>query len=450
MNDERRRPDQEALDDLIRDLAQGHNEPPPTPRDAIWNRIEATRQAAARPRWRSPWIWLPAAALYWDAFARYRMGKRQHLHRAVELLEMQHLRYPQALTLVEADELAIRIKGKLAELGDAGAAYQVAREAEKLAQVEILHLAEAVERERSLTREEREALRKEHAEQEMRVMALNALMNMDSGRAMPILIKVLENHENEPELRTHALSILGMCEDRESHETLLKVIREDPDADVREMAVFWFSQYPSPDNLKVLKKLLAEEEHPGIREQALFAIAQSDDEEALVVLRDLARDSKADPEAREQAIFWIGQRGDDESLDILKGLYSDLDGIEAKERVLFSVAQADEGDVDWLLGVVRDKREPVELRGRALFWAGQVDDVPVKVILDFYRDAEDPDIKKQALFTLANAGGDEAVEQLMKIAREEKDPELRTMAVFWVGQSDHPKAAEFLEEIINK
>lgn len=64
MNDERRRPDDETLDDLIRDLARNHNEPPPTPRDAIWSRIEATRRAEGRPRWRSPWIWLPAAALF--------------------------------------------------------------------------------------------------------------------------------------------------------------------------------------------------------------------------------------------------------------------------------------------------------------------------------------------------------------------------------------------------
>jgi len=92
MNDERRRPDQEALDDLIRDLAQGHNEPPPTPRDAIWNRIEATRQAAARPRWRSPWIWLPAAALFLLALG-IGIGRdtlRQDAEKALAEQELEH------------------------------------------------------------------------------------------------------------------------------------------------------------------------------------------------------------------------------------------------------------------------------------------------------------------------------------------------------------------------
>ncbi len=65
MNDHRDNSPDDALDDLIAQLAREHNSPPPTPRDAIWTRIEASRAGdRERRRWTSPWIWLPAAALF--------------------------------------------------------------------------------------------------------------------------------------------------------------------------------------------------------------------------------------------------------------------------------------------------------------------------------------------------------------------------------------------------
>ncbi len=67
MNDPRdERPD-DALDELISRLSREHNQPPPTPADAMWARIEAQRglgRGTKKLRWTSPWIWLPAAALF--------------------------------------------------------------------------------------------------------------------------------------------------------------------------------------------------------------------------------------------------------------------------------------------------------------------------------------------------------------------------------------------------
>lgn len=65
MNDSRDKHNEDALDELIVRLAREQDPPPPTPRDAIWARIEATRAGEKKPRrWASPWIWLPAAALF--------------------------------------------------------------------------------------------------------------------------------------------------------------------------------------------------------------------------------------------------------------------------------------------------------------------------------------------------------------------------------------------------
>ena len=53
-------------DRLIHKLAQDFNDPPATPREEIWSKIERRRREQKRAsRWRvvrSPWLWMPAAA----------------------------------------------------------------------------------------------------------------------------------------------------------------------------------------------------------------------------------------------------------------------------------------------------------------------------------------------------------------------------------------------------
>jgi len=61
----RDRIDESRLDALIRDALPDYHRPPAAPRDRLWARIEAeraAREARPRPVWRSPWLWLPAAA----------------------------------------------------------------------------------------------------------------------------------------------------------------------------------------------------------------------------------------------------------------------------------------------------------------------------------------------------------------------------------------------------
>jgi hypothetical protein len=65
MNDQREREDDARLDAILRDALRDYHRPPATPSDRLWARIEAERAAREgrpRPVWRSPWLWLPAAA----------------------------------------------------------------------------------------------------------------------------------------------------------------------------------------------------------------------------------------------------------------------------------------------------------------------------------------------------------------------------------------------------
>jgi hypothetical protein len=54
--------DDDRIDDLLRDATRGYNEPPDVPREEMWQRIQAGRQASV-PKFRPRWIpWAAAAA----------------------------------------------------------------------------------------------------------------------------------------------------------------------------------------------------------------------------------------------------------------------------------------------------------------------------------------------------------------------------------------------------
>lgn len=384
-----------------------------------------------------------ADALYWEAFSRSRRAAGDDLEQALELLADLQADFPKAEHLADARELALRLETQLAKSGDAAAAYRVTREAEELA----AQLAQT-------DRQKRRGAKSDpaQAELELRMTALNALMQMDSARALPILKKILaERTAGGAELRARALFILAQHEDPEVPALLVRTVREDPDPEVRKSAIFWLGQVDSPEAMGALKGVLADPKTDAeSRDQALFAISQQEGDEALAVLRQVARDPKVDAESRGRAIFWIGQRGGQQSATTLRELYGQLEDAEVKEQVLFAASQSGEAMQGWLLEVARNPKESLPLRCRAIFWAGQLGAVPAADIYSLYQPNADRELKEQVLFALSQQESDEAAEKLMQIVRQEQDPELRTMAVFWIGQSNHPRAAEFLEEIINK
>ena len=181
---------------------------------------------------------------YWEAFARYRTGDTRELEVALDLLDNQERRYPNAATREDARSLAVLIRGKLAERGNAGAAQNITEQASQQGCPE--------------------------EEDDVRVMALNALLNMDSDRALPILEQVLQRRDAcSVELRRKAVWLISQQDSYETAAILLDVVRGDPDSEVREQAVFWLSQVDNEEAVAALDSLLMESDDRADRKSVV-------------------------------------------------------------------------------------------------------------------------------------------------------------------------------------
>ena len=293
--------------------------------------------------------------------------------------------------------------------------------------------------------------RERQREIEMKMTALNALMNMNPEKALPLIKKLLASREEgSSALREQALFILAQYDDEEAEQVLIEVLKNDPDPEIQARAVFWLGQSESEEGLNAIVEIALKSDDESLRENAVFALSQHDSDRAADLLKGIARDKKSSDQIRGKAIFWLGQRDDEGAMEFLRDLYAELEEEDVKEQVLFAVAQNGDEDesLDWLVTIAKDKGESMRLRTRAIFWAGQMGELPVDALGSLYEDLEDREMKEQIVFALSQQDSDGAITLLMEIARKETDVELKTNIIFWIGQSDDPRSAEFLEEII--
>ena len=174
----------------------------------------------------------------------------------------------------------------------------------------------------------------------MRVAALNALLQMDADRAVPILRRVLARRDPCSEvLRRKAIFLVSQKQTSETEDILLAAARNDPDDEVRQQAVFWLSQVGTERAVAALDSILRTSSDRQMQEKAIFALSQVNKGRASAALRAYAERTDAPTELREQAIFWIGQSNNADNAQYLQTLYGTLREKELKEKVIFSLSQ---------------------------------------------------------------------------------------------------------------
>lgn len=399
-------------------------------REAL-NRGDFRRAASlfARVAERNPDGPQAADATYWRAFALYRAGGTSDLRTARRLLDRHRERWPNATTRGEADALAVRIDGQLARGGDERSAGRVAAQADSVAR--------------------RDCPRGD--EEDLRVEALNALMQMDAERAMPVLKQVLARRDPcSVALRRKAMFILSQQRSPEVAAIMLNSVRTDPDAEVREQGVFWLGQVRSEQALAALDSIARRGQDPELREKAVFALSQQRDPRAWATIRAIAEDTAQSNELREKAIFWIGQNNSAENAQYLKQLFARTRSDELRDKIMFSLSQMrGQGNDEWLLSIASDRQYSTEVRKQAVFSAGQ-NRAPAAAMVALYDKLDDREVREQLIWVMSERRDPLTTDKVIAIAKGDKDIELRRKAIFWLGQSRDPRVQQLLLDIINQ
>jgi HEAT repeat protein len=373
-------------------------------------------------------------ALYWRAWSLWKTGvarrSKSDLDDALTALNRQQTAYPNASMSADAKDLKGWITADEARLGDPDAAKAISSTAQELG-----------------TRGGCPS-----DDDDMRMAALNGLLQTDAESALPILKAVLAKRGACTEqLRKTAVFILSQKRADEATTMLLDAARNDPSPDVRKDAVQWLGQTRSERAAVALDSILFSAGDTEIRNAAIFALSQQRSTRAGDALRRAATDEKLPSEVRGQAVFWLGQSRLAD-MAFYRDLFKKSTNDEVRNQILMAVSQMRSPDASaWLLELARDKTLDDDSRKNAIFQASQQRAVDLDGLAKLYDDSKgEEEIQKQILFVYSQRREPAALDKLMAVARTDPNKELKKQAIFWIGQKAKydPRAQAFLLEIL--
>ncbi len=368
-----------------------------------------------------------ADALYWEAFALYRIGTPADLRAALQALNTQQTKFAQAATQADAATLATRINGTLAARGDAAAAAAVERAAATKTACDKEDIA-------------------------VRVEALNALGQMDPESATPILGRVLARRDEcSASLRRRAIFLLGRRADASAVTLLTTAARSEPDAAVRSEAIQWLAKMPGDQPVATLEELLRTSNDEHVQRATIRALMSHDSPRARQAIRAILERKDAPEKLRAEVIGSFDRdRTSAEDAAYLRSLYPKLESNRLRERAISAISRVGGPENDqWILSLARNANEPMEVRAAALSRASR-STMPVAELATLYDQLSERSLREQLLATFARRKEPEATDKLLDIARNGTDPQLRRAAISMLTKKNDPRTTKLLLEIIDQ
>ena len=392
------------------------------------------------------------ASMYWRAHALYKAGRDKEAERQLRSLGRK---YPDSRWLKEAQVLQIEHDGAPALVGVT---------------------------EDSLM------------DDELRMFALAQLMDRDPDRALPLVLKMLQDSGSE-DVRSDTLFMLGMSDDPRAQEAIAKIARDSNNPELQADAIHMLgisanqpsidllaSLYQESDSVQVkqavihaymigdesgelvniLTGLLKTEKNPELQRDIIHSLGMMDATDELQALyptlvdhqtkvaaleaffmagdtQTLRKvlDTETDPELRRTAIHGIAMEDGKEAAALLESVYDNATSIEEKKAVLESLVMMDEAE-DLALKIVRTETD-TELRREAIHMLGVME--ATKEMAELYSSIEETELRKTVLESMMIADDSAG---LMEILQTEKDPELRAAAIQALAINGDDDAGKYL------
>src|SRR6185312_3983775 len=335
-------------------------------------------------------------ALYWKAYAENKEGQPANaLSTCGELRKM----YPQSRWLNECGALEIEIRGKS---GDP-------------------------------------VLPQTEPDQDLKLLALNALMQQDQSQAVPILEKILAG--NQPEkLKSRALFVLAQSQSPQAETVIRQVAHGQSGPALQVSAIRILAAAQGKRANDTLADVYQHASDVHVKRAILQSYLITGDSSKLLT----AARQETDPELVRTAVRTLGAMGAGQ--DLLT-LYHATNSAQAKVDIINSFIASGHNGVAPLTEIAQSEQDP-ELRRKAIRNLGIAGGKSVApALVDTYQKNADVETKRAAAQALFLAGD---AHDLVTLARAEKDVKMKEYLVQQLSQMHDQEASAYMLEILNK
>jgi hypothetical protein len=331
------------------------------------------------------------AALYWKAYAMNKAGNKSQALSAIAELKKG---YPQSKYLRDAGALEVEIKGGSVNPNDL-------------------------------------------SDEETKLIALNALINSDPERAVPLLDKVIHGNSSA-KLKEKALFVLAQSNSEKAQEILLSIAKAGNDPELQRHAIRNLGMFGSRRNGAVLKEIYLSSANPSIKRAVFQGWLMSGDKEDVLAV---AKQEKS-AELRHEAIRYLGMMG---GRDELRQMYKDAGDAATKDAVLNGMMLC--GDAHGLAEIASTEKDPNVL-DKAIKTLGLVGgSESLATLVNIYNSRTEVETKRRVINALFLHG---AGKEMVALARKETNQELKRELIQRMSLMRSPEITEYMMEILNK
>jgi len=270
---------------------------------------------------------------------------------------------------------------------------------------------------------------------ELKLMALRAIMQSDPDQAMPIIEKMLAG-ANSPKVKDRALFVLSQSHSARARDIIAGVAKGNANPDLQLRAIRYIGIMGGPDNRQILADVYKASSDSAVKRAILRSFMTANDKERLFA----AAKSETDQSLRGEAVRQLGvMRAGSE----LAQLYQSESSSDVKKSILQAMFVG--GDADKLIELAKSEKDP-ELRKTAIRNLGLMKRPgTTEALTSIYASDAAIDVRKSvvnALFLQNNAAA------LVTLARAEKNPEMKKEIVSKLSLIKSKEATDYLLELL--
>jgi HEAT repeat protein len=277
-------------------------------------------------------------------------------------------------------------------------------------------------------------------DENLKLLALNALMQQDQTEAVPILQKILAGNQSD-ELKSRALFVLAQNQSSQAEALINQIAQGQSGAALQIKAIRMLAIAKGKSANDTLASIYQHSTDAQVKRSILQSYLITGDSSKLL---EVAR-QESNPDLAKTAIRTLGAMN---AAPDLLSMYRASNNAQTKEEIINALVASGHRNGSSPLSEIATSEQDPALRRKAirnLGIAGGMSAAPA--LVDTYQKNSDPETKRaaaQALF-LANDAHD-----LVVLAGAEKNMALKEYLVQQLSLMHNPEATKFLMDVLNK
>jgi len=335
-------------------------------------------------------------AVYWTAYVESKEGRASD---AIATCASLSQTYPKSNWLKDCDALRIEVRGK------SGSPVQPQAE----------------------------------QDEELKLLALNSLMQGGNANALPILKQILEGHQSE-RLKERALFVLAQDQSKPAQDLMAEIVRGQTDPALQVKSIQMLAAARGKQAADLLGDIYSKSNDASVKRAVLNAYLVMDAPEKLVQVAQ----HESNPELARHAINELGAMG---SVSQLSTMYQSTSSKETKSAIINALVASGSKGGEALAAIASSEQDP-DLRSKAIRNMGvSGGSAVIPTLLAIYSKGADEQSKNAVINALFVAGD---AHDLVALARAEKDPEVKRKIVNQLAVMHNKEATDYMMEILNK